>query len=90
MSINWKVRAKNPYFWIGVVAAIGAPMLAGVGLEWADMTSWAMLGKTAMSALGNPVVVVAMVVSLFGVINDPTTSGFNDSNRALNYDKPKK
>lgn len=79
MNINWKVRAKNPLFWAGVVAAIAAPMLSGVGVEWSDMTSWATLGQTALKAIGNPVVVVAVVVSLFGILNDPTSKGMSDA-----------
>ena len=40
MNINWKVRLKNPVWWAGIAAAIVLPMLATMGLEWSDMTSW--------------------------------------------------
>ena len=47
------------------------------------MTTWATLGEVIAAALGNPVVVVAMVVSVFNLITDPTTSGLSDSKSAL-------
>ena len=39
MRINWKVRAKNPYFWFGLIAII----LASVGAKPEMFTSWAIL-----------------------------------------------
>lgn len=87
--INWKVRLKNPYFWAALLAAIAAPMLAGSGLTWDDMTSWPILFDTAVAALMNPFVFVAMCVAAFGVINDPTTAGLSDSEQAMAYEAPK-
>lgn len=34
MKINWKVRVKNPVFWVQVAVAIILPILAQLGLEW--------------------------------------------------------
>lgn len=88
MGINWKVRFKNPVFWVQIVCAIVLPLIAGMGLEWSDMTTWATLGKTLLAALGNPVVVVAMLASVWNAVNDPTTKGLGDSARALTYEEP--
>ena len=90
MNINWKVRMKNPVFWAQVAVAIVAPILAGLGLEWADITTWTAFGDALFRAIANPVIVVSVIVSLWGIINDPTTKGLSDSAQALTYEKPKK
>ena len=41
-------------------------------------------------AVCSPVILVAVIVSLWGVITDPTTQGLGDSQQALTYDEPKK
>lgn len=90
MKINWQVRFKNPVFWVQIAIAIVVPILAYFGLQWSDMTSWQALGNLFIEAIKNPVVVVAVLVSVFNAINDPTTSGLTDSSQALTYIKPKK
>ncbi len=89
MSINWKVRIKNPVFWAQVAVAIVAPILAGLGLQWEDMTTWATFGDALFKAVMNPVIVVSVIVSLWGIINDPTTKGLSDSAQAMTYTEPK-
>ena len=89
MKINWKVRLKNPLFWVEIGAAILLPILAYLGLSWEDMTSWAALGEVLLSAIQNPVIVVASAVSVWNAITDPTTKGVSDSEQALTYTKPK-
>ena len=89
MSINWKVRIKNPVFWAQLAAAIVIPVLTGLGLQWGDMTTWAAFGDTLVKAVSNPVIVVSVIVSLWGIVNDPTTKGLSDSTQALTYNKPR-
>lgn len=89
MNINWTVRFKNPLFWAQVAASVVMPLIVGMGYEWSDMTSWATLGATILAALGNPVIVVSMLVSLWGVVTDPTTAGIGDSEQAMTYETPK-
>ena len=88
MKINWKVRFKNPVFWANLAVAIFLPMLAALGLRWEDVTSWAALGNVLVQAVQNPVIVVSVIVSVWNLINDPTTSGLSDSKNALTYNKP--
>lgn len=83
MQINWKVRFKNPVFLAQLACAVVMPLVTGMGYEWSQMTTWATLGEVIAAALGNPVVVVAMIVSVFNLITDPTTSGLSDSKSAL-------
>ena len=90
MNINWKVRLKNPVFWANLAAAVILPILAYLGLSWEDMTSWGTLGGILLDAVRNPVIVVAVIVSLWNAVNDPTTKGLSDSDRALTYTEPSK
>lgn len=88
MKINWKVRKENIVFIAEVVASIFVPILAYFGMNWEDMTTWASIGTLLWQAIQNPVVVLAVAVSLFNAITDPTTKGVRDSERALTYEKP--
>ncbi len=83
--INWKVRIKNPYFWIGLIATI----LAAVGVSPECLTSWAILWEKIMALLGNPFAIGCMLVAIIGYVNDPTTKGISDSKQALTYEAPK-
>lgn len=89
-KINWKVRFKNPVFVANILLAIILPILAHLGMNWEDMTTWAALGGALVSAVKNPVIVVAVVVSVWNAVNDPTTAGISDSSQALTYNTPKK
>ena len=88
MKINWKVRFKNPVFWANLAAAILLPILAALGLNWNDMTSWSALGNVLLEAVKSPVIVVSVLVSVWNLIQDPTTTGLTDSANAMKYDKP--
>lgn len=90
MKINWTVRFKNPVFWAELAAAILLPILAHMGMNWEDMTSWAALGNLLLNAVQNPVIVMAVVTSVWNAINDPTTAGVSDSTQAMTYTEPKK
>ena len=89
MKINWKVRFKNPVFWRNIVISFIAPMLTYLGMSWNEMTTWYALWDILVQAISNPVVVVAVVCSVWNAINDPTTAGLSDSEQALSYTKPK-
>ena len=86
--INWKVRFRNPVFWVQIIVAIVLPILAYLGLSWEDMTSWAALGGIFLEAVKNPVILASVLVSVWNAINDPTTKGLSDSQRAMEYHKP--
>lgn len=83
MKINWQIRFKNPVFIAQLACAVVMPLITGMGYEWSQMTTWATLGEVIAAALGNPVVVVTMLTSLWACITDPTTSGISDSKSAL-------
>ena len=88
MKINWKVRFRNPYFWVQIGVAILTPILAYLGLSVEDLTTWGKLGQVLLEAVLNPYVLVLVVASVFNAIQDPTTKGLSDSEKALTYTEP--
>lgn len=84
-SINWKVRLKNKSFWIGLVGVIGSFVVSMASLLGVD------LDLTGVESIATTVIsTVFMVLSMLGVVVDPTTSGIKDSEQALTYTSPKK
>lgn len=85
MKINWKVRLKNKNFWIAIIPAFllfvqGVLALFGVSID---------IGEIGNKLLG--VVNAAFVVlSILGIVTDPTTAGISDSEQAMTYETPKK
>lgn len=90
MQINWKVRVKNPLFWVQVILAVLTPILAYLGISVENLTSWSILGETLLEAIKNPYVLGLVLVSVWNAINDPTTSGVSDSDQVMTYTEPKK
>lgn len=88
MNINWKVRFKNPVFIAQLVLSILTPILAYMGMDATAITSWAILGNLLLQAISNPYVLALVAVSVWNALNDPTTAGVSDSERALGYDTP--
>ncbi len=86
--MNWKVRFKNPVWLAQMVLAVLAPILAYAGLTAADITSWGTLVDLLHNAVMNPYVLSLVAVSVWNAINDPTTKGIRDSEKALTYVKP--
>lgn len=86
MKLNYKVRIKNPWFWVGVVSVA----LTAIGVDPQTFTSWQSVLDGLFSVLANPVQLVTVVLSILSVFVDPTTSGLSDSTRALAYQKPLK
>lgn len=87
--INWKVRVKNPVWWVQIVLAVFTPVLAYAGLTSQDMTTWGAVIDLLSLAVTNPYVLCLVIVSVWNAVNDPTTTGISDSTQALTYNKPK-
>lgn len=84
MNINWRVRLRNKAFWLAIIPAmivlvqtIGAPF----GFQW----DFGVLGDQLKAV----VEAAFCVLSILGIVNDPTTEGFDDSNLAMTYSVPK-
>ena len=81
--INWKVRIKNKYFWLSLIPAL--LMLVQVVLNLFNISyDFGVLTEELKSVIN----AVFVVLAIIGVVNDPTTSGISDSERAMSYDKP--
>lgn len=85
MKINILVRLKNKAFWVALI-----PMVIILIELIASLFGFTLdLGE-----LGNKLLriieVVFAILALFGVVNDPTTYGVNDSKRAMTYTEPYK
>ena len=88
MGINWKIRIKNPSFWVGIAIAVFAPIAAYMGITAADITTWDALWNMIVQAVSSPYILMIVGASVYNAIVDPTTTGITDSANALSYDAP--
>ena len=88
--MNFTVRKNNPVFWFNIALAVVAPVMAYFNLTGSDFTTWGFLWETVVKAVQNPWVVILVAVSVWNALNDPTTAGVGDSERAMGYVKPSK
>ena len=86
--VNWKVRLRNPVFWVQIVVSAFAAVLAYAGLTAADLTTWESVGALLCDAVRNPYCLFLVLSSVWNAVNDPTTKGVADSERARSYDTP--
>lgn len=83
-KINWEVRKKRWMFW----AAIGAAVLAAMGVSPEMFTSWGLVWDAIIGLFCNPFQLGCVIFAILGVVTDFTTPGIGDSPRALHYKKP--
>lgn len=84
--INWKIRIKNPYFWVGILGVI----LAAMGVDAEMFTSWSVVIEQAKALISNPYMIGSVILAVLGVFLDPTTAGVKDSTQAMSYTEPRK
>lgn len=85
MNINWKVRIRNKNFWLALIPALlllVQVVAAPFGYKW----DCGVLNQQ-LAAIINA---VFALLSILGVVNDPTTAGSSDSAQALTYEEPRK
>lgn len=85
MKINWIVRIKNKAFWLAIIPAVllliqAVADVVGFQLDFGDISE-------KLIAVVNAVFVV---LSILGIVTDPTTDGISDSTRAMTYTAPNK
>lgn len=85
MKVNWKIRLKDPTFWVTLVPELVLCIQAVLYVF--DL-------KVDLSDLGNRVVAaidaVFIVLTTLGIIRDPTTDGLGDSKLAMTYTTTKR
>lgn len=83
--INWEVRIKNKNFWLTLIPAVlllAQVVAAPFGYEW----DFGVLNEQ-LAAIINA---LFAVLSILGIVTDPTTAGLRDSKLANTYKTPKK
>lgn len=91
-KFNWKVRFNkdNISFILRFMAALFIPVLAYLGLEVTDLTSWHMIGDVLLQFISNPFLIGLTIINALNMMVDPTTKGLTDSEQALQYTEPRK
>jgi len=83
-NINWLARIKNKQFWLTLIPAVLLLIqvcAAPFGYKW----DFVVLNQQ-LAAIVNA---LFAVLTILGVVNDPTTKGLADSLLALTYTEPK-
>jgi phi LC3 family holin len=87
--INWKVRFRNKKWVVGFISqllivaqmvTVGLNQSGAIDFVWSDQINIWVLGfmNTVLVMLG-----------MLGIVQDPTTKGYSDSDNALDYKEPK-
>lgn len=84
-NINWIVRIKNKAFWIAFIPAVllliqVVAAVFGYNIDLGD------LGNKLLDVVN----AVFAILTILGIVIDPTTAGTGDSTEALGYKEPKK
>lgn len=82
--INWKVRFTNKSFWVALIPAVllliqVVASVFGITLDLGDLGAKLLAVVNALFA----------VLTIIGIVNDPTTKGLSDSSQAMTYTTPK-
>lgn len=83
--INWKVRIKNKTFWLSLIPAL-LLLAQALGAVFGLSLDLSAVGEKLLTVVNT----LFAVLTILGVVTDPTTAGVSDSKLALNYDEPKK
>ena len=83
--INWKVRIKNKTFWLSLIPAL-LLLAQALGAVFGLSLDLSAVGEKLLTGVNT----LFAVLTILGVVTDPTTAGVSDSKLALSYDEPKK
>lgn len=78
MKINWKARFRNKTFIISFVALV-------IGFVYQVLGLFGVVPSISEESLVNVLTMAVNILAFVGVVVDPTTKGFSDSERALTY-----
>ena len=81
MKVNWKVRFRNKLWLSSFISAI-------LAIVYTILDVLGIFPELSEAHLSRLVEAVLLLLSLLGVIIDPTTVGVSDSNRACGYVEP--
>lgn len=81
--INWKLRFKNK-------ATLLTLLLTLVAFVYQILGILNIVPPVSQDSVTQIVTLVVNALAMFGIVIDPTTAGVSDSEKALNYDVPRK
>jgi phi LC3 family holin len=86
--INWKVRLRNRNWVIAFVSQI----MIVAQMVFTCLNSFGIIDFQLTDAIQNSVLTFLnagfVLLSMLGIVQDPTTKGYGDSERALKYKDP--
>lgn len=89
MNFNFKVRAKNPLFWIANIVAVLVYIGGYLGVKGTDVTSWDKLFSIVGDVVANPYLIVMIIVTFVTTAISYTDKGFKDTGIVQTYTKPR-
>lgn len=84
MNINWKVRLKSKTFWLSLIPALLLLVQVVAAVFGFDL-DLGVLGERLLAVVN----ALFAVLTIIGVVADPTTEGISDSAQAMTYAEPK-
>lgn len=84
MNINWKVRLKSKTFWLSAIPALLLLVQVVAAVFGFDL-DLGLLGERLLAVVN----ALFAVLTIIGVVADPTTEGIGDSAQAMTYEEPK-
>lgn len=82
MQINWKLRLKNK---TTLISLIGATL----SFVYLVLDLFGVVPSISQNELNELLLTIVNVLSIIGIVTDPTTKGLSDSTQAISYDEPK-
>lgn len=82
--INWKVRIKNKNFWLAIIPAV-LLLITQIGAIFGLQIDTALIGEQLAAVVST----VFLILTILGIVTDPTTEGIGDSTLAMSYEVPK-
>lgn len=81
MKINWKVRIKNPVFWLTMIPAVASFVYTMFGL-------FGVVPSISEDVIVNAFTAIVSALTTLGVLVDPTTKGLKDGALGITYTEP--
>ena len=82
-KINWKIRLQNPIFYLQLALSFCVPVMAYLGINAPDITTWEILFDSVLAALSNPYCLGIGLVSVFNAVVDSSKIGIGDDEVTL-------
>lgn len=89
MNFNFKVRAKNPLFWVANIVAVLVYIGGYLGVKGEDVTSWSKLFDILGDIVSNPYLIVMIIVTLITTAISYTDKGIRDTGFVNSLEKPR-